>query len=342
MIEKEQRKAVSVIIPMFNAEKYLDKCVICLNNQSYKDFEVIFVNDGSTDGTLSLIISKSHKFEFSYKLISTENKGVASARNTGLEAAEGEYIVFIDADDYLEQDYLKDMYTSILLNNAECAVCGWKKVNEQQDILSVSYIPENRYINKSDKKTVLEQMEVGRFDPQIWCTMLKRDMLTHNQIRFTDGCRYGEDSEFIQKALLYSQSAVHTGTRGYYYVVRSSSCNKKKVGLQRLDSLHAFKRLLSYINEKGIIFDDRILTKMYTRKILYLVKCFIKEQDAGLYYQLINDDANRQIIFRELSSTTSKKQKINILMLLKFPKIYYFTYNILYSGYLHFYIRAGA
>ena len=120
---------ISIIIPAYNAEKYIEKCLQSIIYQEYKDFEVIIVNDGSTDNTKE-ICKKYADLDSRIRLISTENKGAGSARNTGLTEAQGRYISFIDADDFVSENYYSRMYKMIEEGNADIAECHYKRVSK--------------------------------------------------------------------------------------------------------------------------------------------------------------------------------------------------------------------
>lgn len=116
---------VSIVIPIYNAEKFLKKCVSSVLEQSYKDFELILIDDGSSDNS-SVICSEFAECDSRVIFIHQNNSGVSSARNCGLEAAKGEFIAFVDSDDYVEKDWLKLQINAMTANNADVAVCGIK------------------------------------------------------------------------------------------------------------------------------------------------------------------------------------------------------------------------
>lgn len=121
---------ISVIIPVYNVEKYIDKCVKSVLNQSYKEIEIVLVNDGSTDSCLDLCEQYSKK-DSRIIVVNKANGGLSSARNAGIDVATGEYIVFIDADDFVCSDYIEKLYNAIKLTKSDMAVCGIEIVDEQ-------------------------------------------------------------------------------------------------------------------------------------------------------------------------------------------------------------------
>ena len=134
---------ISIIVPCFNNEKYVEKCLDSINQQSFKDFEVIIINDGSTDNSKE-IIEHFIKTKPNYHLINQKNMGVSTARNNGLKLVKGEFVCFVDADDYIESNYLKELYKAIKETHSDLCM--------QQD-------PEERVLadGQKKKKKVLAQ-----------------------------------------------------------------------------------------------------------------------------------------------------------------------------------------
>ena len=118
---------VSVIVPVYNTEKYLRKCLDSLVNQDFSDYEIVIVNDGSTDSSESIINEYVSKYDF-IKSFAKANGGLSSARNYGIDKASGNYLAFVDSDDYVESNYLKELYESITKDKSDIAVCEFSYV----------------------------------------------------------------------------------------------------------------------------------------------------------------------------------------------------------------------
>ena len=145
---------VSVIIPIYNCEKYLNECISSVLGQTYKDFELILVDDGSTDNSLNIC------YEFAKKdsriiVIHQENGGVSSARNKGLKNAKGEFITFVDSDDYVENDWLKMLLTAILANNADVSICGIKFDNKLRCLCENNSLTKDELLFELQKNGLL-------------------------------------------------------------------------------------------------------------------------------------------------------------------------------------------
>lgn len=212
----------SLILPVYNVEKYLEKCVIsCLKQDlSQNDYEIIIVIDGSPDNSIS--IAKNLKKENScIKIIEQENQGLSGARNTGLKYAQGEYIWFIDSDDYIEPNILSNIYIQLKQNNLDCLWIQWKNISEKGEIIphydqTINQISTKIYDGKGFMKNVLGIYLYA------WSFIYKKDFLKSNSLVFTPKMFY-EDSDFafhclplVKRIQLYSHSC-------YYYLNRTNS-----------------------------------------------------------------------------------------------------------------------
>ena len=144
---------ISVIVPCYNVEKYLDDCLKSLLNQSFKDFEIICINDGSKDSTLE-ILKKYEKSDKRIKVINQSNHGVSVARNAGVENSSGEYLTFIDSDDWVNANYLEKLYRSITSNNCEIAVSSMIRKRPNHQKYRLYFDTEKVYSNLQEKLDV--------------------------------------------------------------------------------------------------------------------------------------------------------------------------------------------
>ena len=201
---------VSVIVPIYNVEKYLPKCLDSLINQTLDDIEIILVNDGSTDNSGN--IAKEYKAKYNDKFIylEKENGGLSDARNFGIPYAKGEYIAFLDSDDYIEEDAYEKMYEKVKKEDADYIECDfiWEYPNKQ--------IIDKRieYINKKDM--------VAKVRVVAWNKLIKRELIIKNNITFPKGLRY-EDIEFTYKLIPFLQKVSYIDKPFVHYVQRNNS-----------------------------------------------------------------------------------------------------------------------
>ena len=219
----ENKAKISVIVPVYNAEKYLDRCVESIINQTFKDFELILVDDGSTDdsGVLSDKLATKDK---RIKVFHKENGGVSSARNIGLDNALGKYVAFCDPDDFIHPQMYEILYKFAKDNDAECVVCNFESFSDFNNIKVQDITLENKYecfsgkqayeyIRLSDKRNMLGC---------VWNKLFLKSSI-HN-LRFNTSLSYGEDLCFVLTFLSTIESMIVLNDLFlYYYFIRSDS-----------------------------------------------------------------------------------------------------------------------
>lgn len=236
---------ISIIVPVYKVEKYLPKCIESILNQTYKDFELVLIDDGSPDDCPQICDEYAAKDE-RIIVIHQKNRGVSAARNAGLNIAKGEYIGFVDSDDFIEPKMYELMLQAIQNNQVDLAVCGYDYVDEDG-------IVTRPYNNKEDE--IITQKEVLKryFDmpPSIrlgvWNKLFKNDLL--QGIYFTEGIKGAEDAEFLGKYLQSVKKAVVVHKPLYRNCERQGSATR---GALKADSvvpaLDIYLKTRAYIN----------------------------------------------------------------------------------------------
>lgn len=228
---------ISIIVPVYNVEKYLDRCVQSILIQSFKRFELILVNDGSTDNSFE-ICQKYRKKDSRVILISQENKGLSAARNTGLNNAHGDYICFIDSDDFIEKDYLKLLLNNLKSNNADISICEYFLSNEKGKKYSIVKLNEPKNISILSGKNTFNYFYEDNCVPNVvaWNKLYKASLF--KELRYKEG--YYFEDEFIARPLFYAAKRVSFLREPLYnYVQRpgsimNSAWNLKKYEDQQL------------------------------------------------------------------------------------------------------------
>lgn len=201
---------VSIIMPVYNVEKYVQKSIESLINQTLQDIEIIIVNDGSTDKSKEIIKSYEEKYKDKIKYIEKENGGAADARNYGIAHATGEYIAFLDSDDYAELDMFEKMYNKAKEDSSSIVECDFYWEYPHKRKLDAGMI----YTNKK------EMLLLTRVIP--WNKLIKRNIIDSNNIMFPKGLRY-EDVEFTYKLVPYCDKISFVKEPLVHYVQRKSS-----------------------------------------------------------------------------------------------------------------------
>lgn len=231
---------ISVIIPLYNVEKYIERCLLSFENQKYKNFEIIIVNDGTKDCSAELVKAYMKKSKLKILLIEQKNAGVSVARNKGIENSKGQYICFTDSDDMVTPDYLSEMRKIIVDNKSDMVICGVKTIDEQ----SQSNIIESNQCNVENMEsiTALKRFLYRDLHPGVWAILVKADIINKNNLKFAEGYRYSEDIEYIYKLLSNSKIISHTRSKLYLYRVRNTSVmsivdNKRMDGYELMEGL---------------------------------------------------------------------------------------------------------
>ncbi|CAG34742.1 glycosyltransferase [Desulfotalea psychrophila] len=211
---------LSFIIPLYNAEKFIEKCLLSILQQNVpiQDYEIIVVNDGTKDDSRKIVSEMQEKFS-NIKIIDQENSGPSVTRNRGLRVATGEYVWFIDSDDYIIDNSLQELLDILTMPSPDILYIGYKKV----------------YENKRDEKGTGERNGTAQpytnhqflkkfksFPPMVWLYIYRRTMLTENRLSFPEGIMH-EDEEFTPKALFFAKKIIHFNRAIYCYLKREAS-----------------------------------------------------------------------------------------------------------------------
>lgn len=218
---------ISIIIPAYNAVSYIDHIFTCLLGQTYSNLEIILVNDGSTDDTLDKC-QHYENMDSRIRVISQNNAGVAAARNRGLEAALGEYIAFVDADDYLKADYIETLYNAAVLEECDVVCCGCLQTEGNYSLSPMGEYPtvrKNRTI--SNYTTVLRDYGINdeQYGCVVWAKLIKRTLACSEQF---ENLKYGEDQQYMLRILQHASRIKLITYQGYYYIRWDASATVKK------------------------------------------------------------------------------------------------------------------
>lgn len=198
---KSSMITISFVIPAYNVSSYLPKCINSILDLKSIEYEIIIVNDGSTDETESIALDFVKKYA-NIRLLNKSNGGVSTARNYGLKAAKGEWIWFVDADDWIETKNVQNYISQVIQSNAFDII--FFGVNNTKDLnISSVYMPTTK---KKEFISLSDFYSNVRYRGEIWCYLFKRKILKDYSIYFTEGIKYGEDGEFTFKAMLHANN----------------------------------------------------------------------------------------------------------------------------------------
>jgi len=245
---------VSIIVPVFNGEKYLEKSIESAINQTCTDIEIIVINDGSADNS-SVLLEKFAEKDRRVKLIHQETLGPGGARNTGLKIATGDCIFFLDSDDYIADNTIEYMYNTLVEKEADIVCCGAYSVNK----------------NHKRPRPFIEAVDMTETGPEalhrffvfetygvsIWNKLYKRELITKSGISFAEG-RYFEDTLFMPILLYSAEKIVSIEKYFYYYVRRVSSITLSYSKKHADDMIFSIEELNRFLKDKKITEDYKI------------------------------------------------------------------------------------
>lgn len=313
-----EKPKVSVIIPCYNCEEFIDETLDSLVNQTFKDFEVVCVNDGSKDKTLG----KLRKWEESRKLNITVldqlNVGVSRARNNGISAAKGEYVLFLDSDDWYHENFIEFMVAGIEDGKADVSYC---KLSRRQDEV-VSYYPKEDQTTIQSQEDAMNNLlyKMGEFS---FCNYIyKKELLQKNGIFFDENTKFGEDREFNWKYLCHCKSAAYINMPLYWYRINRNSATKGKASWRKTDLLAAVKRIEKYLENQKCEFSNEFNSYMYARAMWAVAKTFAISGDEDLYKRLISEYPVRKCMKRTAKDKNKMVAIASIAFLIS-PHMFY-------------------
>ena len=211
---------VSIIVPVYNTEKFVDKCLNSISNQIYKNLEIIIVNDGSTDNSLS-ICEKHKNIDSRILILNQKNQGLSAARNTALKIASGEFISFIDSDDFIEPDFISTNLNTIIKNNSSLSICCFYNLFDTSDKATPEYFfKKKEKIKIFNRRAALKYLANGRIQSYVCNKVFKKELF--DNIEFQSG-KYYEDVFLMHKIFYKTRNVSFINKPLYYYYQRQES-----------------------------------------------------------------------------------------------------------------------
>ena len=303
---------VSVIIPVFNCGEYIGDTLKSVIAQDFPDYEIIVIDDGSTDNSLQVINQTLRGCGVPYRIIHQENAGVSVARNHGIDISSGEYLVFVDGDDFVMPNHLSELYNNI----RDFGLTQFAK-KDGDELSNPNYFDfESISTDEFIKKELRMEILFNFFQ-----LMYRSDIIKDNNIRFTPGVVYGEDTEFALKALIHGDRIHISNEVTYYYVQRSDSAIRT-TEFRRFDVVDIFENLVDYyrINGKNelanLIITSRIPKAIFGNMNYFFYSCY--GFDEVMYVM------KKKGLFSKLARYRGdSKFELKIKMFLLNPKLYY-------------------
>lgn len=262
---------VSVIIPCYNCEKTIETTLTSLERQSYKDFEVIAVNDGSVDRTKEILEQYVVEGKLKMQILHLKNSGVSAARNYGINNCRGKYITFLDADDAYENVYLERLVAAMETSECDAAMCQYRFVDETNLKDEVLEIAEAICLSKYQVLELFKHKRKTKIN--FYNIIYRKEIIEKYNIRFPQNIRYGEDSVFLCTYLFYCDRGIKNYLIPLYQYRRNPASAMYKVCYERAQTIEAFKMIVDLWRQDAQ-FDEKDGIYMIDRAIWAVAKDF--------------------------------------------------------------------
>lgn len=290
---EEGMEKVTIIIPVYNSEKYIGKCLDSILAQTYTDYEIIVVNDGSKDNSQEII--NAYKIKYPDKIISIEqeNKGVAITRNESIYRATGKYLMFIDNDDFIDKDYIQTYISIAEEGDYDAVIGGYRRPNENGKIIRTLQLKESEWA----KFMIMTP----------WAKIFKKQYLLDNNISFLKN-NIGEDIYFNLKAMLLSEKIKVIDYIGYNWFFNTTSVsNTNQKNIQNLQVYELLNSCYDMLKEENLLDDNyEILKTHFTRYIIWLLSFSTKK----LNYKIISKEYDKLFKWLEEKFPDYRKNKM--------------------------------
>jgi glycosyltransferase involved in cell wall biosynthesis len=312
---------VSIIVPVYQVEKYIEDCAISICNQTFKDFEVILVNDGTRDRSIEIAERIFKKNKITYRVINKENKGLPSARNTGFRAAKGDWVVSIDSDDVINEHFIEKLVNHAKSANVNVAFCDLQNVSLNNIDMAPQY--DNGveiYYKRKFQKDFLKRDIV----PVVATMIFKNQWLIDNDLYLDEDCFFGGDQNFIWKISFYCNKVLHIKVPLYNYLERPNSIttspDPKKV-IKGYESMRLLIVEMSMIDK-----DNKILRYILPRWLLGTLRT-ISRNGSYETFCYISDYCNAKKKMRMLYKFPDFRVKVLSLIFMINRKLFYIINN---------------
>ncbi|WP_164667400.1 glycosyltransferase family 2 protein [Virgibacillus doumboii] len=317
---------VSIIVPVYNGEQFIEECVESILSQTLSNFELIIVNDGSVDNTRT-ICNKLSKQDERIQVIHKSNGGPGSARNTGIKNSRGEYIGFVDCDDTLEKDMYKKMYCAIRNNNADICLCGYKELSNKGVYEAIH--PLNGKLNINDKIKIQEEMEISLVHNNILgyaslCNKLyNREFIMENNLLINENVRIAEDQCFNLRAFSCASHVCAINEALYLYRRindKSIMSNKRQSFYLHLEGRKEIIHTLSNINIGDAVFKHCVKyenSKTVSQYLSKIVSVYFSKVSPKVKLQKINSLIHESYFLNAINDFSGKELLMKANLVLK-------------------------
>lgn len=308
------KEKISVIVPIYNVETYLKKCIESIINQTYRNMEIILVDDGSIDKS-SEICDEYSKQDNRVIVIHKQNGGLSDARNTGIETSTGELLAFVDGDDWIDSNMISCLYNNIISYNADISECQYEKTSNEQHTIK----NEEQIITISTPKEALNNiLETNNINNVVTWNKLYRKELFQN-VRFPKN-KIHEDEFTTYKLIYKANKIISTNSKLYYYRQRENSIISEKFNVNRLDVIEAYDEKVEFYKKN----QKELLEKLLAKFLYILIYDYYKAKKNKFNKEIIKTIKNKyRMVYRNYKKENKifNKEKIKYTLLYIWPNL---------------------
>lgn len=299
-------KKVSILVPVYNVERYIEKCAVSLFEQTYENIEYVFINDCTKDLSIDVLndVLKNYPQRFSQvKIIHHEiNRGVAAARNTGVDNSSGDYLMYVDSDDYIERNMVELLVKKAEEDMADIVICDYFKSYENKEFHSKSFYTAN-------PKEYLKKLLIREVDSVLWAKLYETSFYKKTGARFIEGINYGEDFLVLLQLFCATERLSHIVDCLYHYTLSNNASLSKNITIQSIENI---VKINSSIYEK---FGNSPEFSLYANlSILRNKLSLIKQAKPHLYKSIIP-------LYKDVERNFKKYLKVEDRLLILFERL---------------------
>lgn len=299
----------SIIVPVYNVENYLRRCLNSIIAQTYKNFEIIIVNDGSLDNSQHIIEEYQQNYPQLIKSYIKENGGLSDARNYGISKSDGDFIVFVDSDDYIDTELLSKL-NALIENSNSLDIVGYNaKIIYPEDPTRTDLLVKPEFYNLDGINSIKELICGKQYFEPAWLYAFNRNFWLKNNFQFAIG-KYHEDFGLIPEAIIKAQKVSSLNYIGYYYIQTNNSImrttNVEKINQKAFDILYHFERLYTISTE---YVTDKSVQKLFNSYIANAVINQVKNLSGSAKHTYLKEIHNKNILDLLLDDSLPRKLK---------------------------------
>lgn len=327
---KSNEPLISVIVPVYNGQDYLVDCIDSIENQSYKNLEIIIVNDGSTDRT-SAVCDSLQKAHHNIRTLTLDDRGVSAARNAGIEAAEGAFVTFVDADDRICPDMINILYDCMIRTQSDVAGCGfflWKNEDEWKQAADLSARTlEGRTRVYDAGKYLREELLCG--NSRCWSKLYRREIM--EKVRFREQLTIGEDMLFLVQILPYINRIAETVYAGYGYYQNPAGAINREFTPRYMDQIICWQLARKEILDMDQSLDSQVTALWIMGIMLTAGKLAMlsteKRRDNKKYIEICHERLKEAMKIPGAYGRLSLGYRLKTVIFRVFPKLYLWLYH---------------